>query len=294
MPELYGIRSGLNVDNLDLTTEEEIDTFLTHSRKGRGPLDPGPRYDMTANSVWLYTRPDFAKVHMRMLAAWGEKKLKGIIAASSFANMHTYINQGWEIGIENCMRGLQQRGVTKAMLMEAVMHAHLSAGMRGLQLVSNAIGIILGDYVEKPGGVDWPDGWAPDMDAFYCGLDLNSKELTAQDLRNINDWYMKTIGEIPSWVSWLATYDPYSLKAYRLKWERAFRGALPKQMFPYLSIRHNTVMANQEGLREACKLGKAWGMTDPYIVDTIVQGAYYFTGLERLDFIQQVLDDVLG
>src|SRR5579883_3387668 len=103
MPELYGIRGGLNVDNLDVTTEEEIDTFLTNSRKGRGPLDPGPRYDMTANSIWLYTRPDFAKVHMRVLDGWRQKNIKGIISASSFANMHTYINQGWEIGIENCM-----------------------------------------------------------------------------------------------------------------------------------------------------------------------------------------------
>ena len=28
---------------------------------------PGPRYDMTANSLWLYTRPDMAKLHMRVL-----------------------------------------------------------------------------------------------------------------------------------------------------------------------------------------------------------------------------------
>jgi len=41
-------------------------------------------------------------------------------------------------------------------------------------------------------------------------------------------------------------------------------------------------------------LGKAWGMTDAYIVNTIVQGAYYFTGLENLDFINGALDDVLG
>ncbi len=58
MPEIYGIHNGLNLDNLDVTTDDEINTFLTSARIGghesvygqriiRGPLDPGPRYDMT-------------------------------------------------------------------------------------------------------------------------------------------------------------------------------------------------------------------------------------------------------
>ena len=79
--EIYGIRDGLNLDNLDVTTDDEINTYLTSARIGghesvygqriiRGPLDPGPRYDMTANSLWLYTRPDFAKLHMRVGAGW--------------------------------------------------------------------------------------------------------------------------------------------------------------------------------------------------------------------------------
>ena len=119
MAEVWGVRNHLNLDDLEHTTDEEIDGFLTDSRKGRGPLDPGPQYDMRANSLWLYTRPDVAKLHMRMLDGWHAPGLEPIITASSFANMHTYINQGWEIGIENCTRGLQRRGVHRAQLMEA-------------------------------------------------------------------------------------------------------------------------------------------------------------------------------
>lgn len=294
MPEVWGVRNHMNLDDLEHTTDQEIDGFLTNSRKGRGPLDPGPQYDMRANSLWFYTRPDVAKRHMRMLDGWHNQNLEPIITASSFANMHTYINQYWETGIENCTRGLQQRGVTKAQLMEAIMHAQLSAGMRGLELCYRALGIILGDYVERPEPAVWPEGWAPDMAAFYCGLDTSTKQLTDADRNALNDWYMRTIGEIPSWVTFLAKNDPTSLKAYRSKWEGVFRGALPKQMMPYLSIRHSTVTGNRSALREAALLGKAWGMTDAYIVNTIVQGAYYFTGLENLDFIDGALDDVLG
>jgi hypothetical protein len=294
VPELWGIRNHLNLDDLEHTTDDEIDAFLTSSRTGRGPLDPGPQYDMRANSLWLYTRPDIAKLHGRMLDGWHGQGLEPIITASSFANLHTYINQAWETGIENCTRGLQQRGVTRAQLMEAIMHAQLSGGMRGLECVYRAIGVILGDYVERPEPAVWPKGWAPDMAPFYCGLDPSTKELTFGDRRALHDWYMGTIGEIPSWVMFLEKYDPTSLKAYRSKWEGVFRGALPKQMMPYLMLRHSAVTANRAGLREAALLGKAWGLTNAYIVNTIVQGAYYFTGLENLDFIEGALDDVLG
>jgi hypothetical protein len=290
MPEatsVWGTRNGLDLDNLEVTTDEEIDQFLNDARKGRGPLDPGPLYNMTANSLWLYTRPDFAKLHRRMVAGWQTHGLDPIITAASFSNLHAYINQGWEIGIENCTRGLQMRGVSRAQLMETIMHAQLSAGIRGLECCYRALGIVLGDFVERPEPAVFPEGWAPDMQAFYCGLDPTTRELTPGDKRAIDEWYAKTIGEVPRWVTVLARVDPISLKAHRARWEGCFRGALPKQMMPYLSIYHHTIVGNREGLREAVLLGKAWGMTNAYIVNTIVMAAYYFTGMERLDMLDE-------
>jgi hypothetical protein len=92
--------------------------------------------------------------------------------------------------------------------MEAIVHAGLSAGPRGMQRVYRAIGIILGDYVEHPREIDWPEGWAPDMDAFACGLDTSTRLRTARDKRAIDDWYERTIGEVPRWVTFLAKHDP--------------------------------------------------------------------------------------
>lgn len=34
MPEIYGIHNGLNLDNLHVTTDDEINAFLTSSRIG--------------------------------------------------------------------------------------------------------------------------------------------------------------------------------------------------------------------------------------------------------------------
>jgi hypothetical protein len=131
------------------------------------------------------------------------------------------------------------------------------------------------------------------MDAFQCGLDDSTRLLTDKDKQAIENWYERTMCEVPHWVTFLAKHDPTSLKAYRGRWERTFRGALPKQMMPYLSIRHTTVMGDSEGLREAVLLGKAWGMTHDYIVNTIVQSVHYFTGIERLNMVEEVLQDVL-
>jgi hypothetical protein len=131
------------------------------------------------------------------------------------------------------------------------------------------------------------------MAAFPCGLDATTRELTPADKRAIEAWYERTIGEVPRWVTFLAKHDPTSLKAYRGRGEGTFRGALPKQMFPYLSMRHQTVIGNRDGLREAVLLARAWGITQPYIVNTLIQSAHYYTGVERLSLVDEVLGDVL-
>ena len=100
------------------------------------------------------------------------------------------------------------------------------------------------------------------MDAFYCGLDKSTMELTPQDLKNIEEWYERTLGWQPPRVRFLAKYEPVTLKSWRAKWEGVFRGALPKQMMPYLSLRHNIVIGNPGGLKEAALLAKAWGVTN--------------------------------
>jgi len=94
------------------------------------------------------------------------------------------------------------------------MHAQMSAGIRGLELVSRAIGIILGDYVERDIVPDWPEGWGPDMEPFYCGLDKSTMELTPQDLQNIEGWYERTMGWQPPRVRFLARHEPVTLKSW--------------------------------------------------------------------------------
>jgi hypothetical protein len=108
--------------------------------------------------------------------------------------MAEYIRLGWETGIYNEFRELQMRGMTRAQIMEVVMYAQLSgAGIRGMGHVHDAVGKSLFDWRDG-GGADFPEGWAPDPNAFKAGLDLTVGHFTEQDRTNLEGWYEATIG----------------------------------------------------------------------------------------------------
>jgi hypothetical protein len=276
---------GLNLDTLEIT-QEQSDAFLSYLRRDRNPL-----YEVTANTIWFENRPDFAILHRRATSLFDDpQRVKAMVM--SFANLHTYINIAWAVGILNEFRVLQKQGITKAQLMDVVTTAQLTSGMRGLECVYRGVGGILRDFQDRPTPAPFPEGWGVDPQAFQAGLDPTTKDLTDADLTALRGWYERTIGEGPRWVELSASFHPRLLKATRAKWEGAFR-ALPKQVMPYLMLRHTTVMGYADGVREAALLGKAWGLSREWVIDAVWWTAYYFTGMEVLSKFQG-LGDVLA
>jgi len=106
------------------------------------------------------------------------------LTITSFQHLPMYILYGWETGIYNEFRHLQSRGLSKAQLMELVMYAQLQAGMRGLQLVYNAVGKYLPDWRDGPGEVPLPEGWAADPDAFKAGREIFHVDVDAGEMNN--------------------------------------------------------------------------------------------------------------
>src|SRR5579859_1762142 len=202
-----------------------------------------------------------------------------------------YILYGWETGIYNEFRHLQSRGLSKAKLMELVLFAQLQAGMRGLQLVYNAVGRYLPDWRDGPGEVPLPAGWAADPDAFKAGLDLSTRAFTDQDRAGVTAWYERLIGYVPNSVKFAMTYHPEFYKWHRARWEIIFQ-KLPKQTAPYVMLRQQTLTGNHAALREAVLLGKAWGITREWLVHGFVATAYY-TGFEALHVAYAAVDDIL-
>jgi len=65
----------------------------------------------------------------------------------------------------------------------------------------------------------------------------------------------------------------------RSRWEGAFRGALPKQLMPYLMLRYATVCGFRDGIREAALLCRAWGVAKQHVVHAVIAAAYYKNGI---------------
>jgi hypothetical protein len=236
--------------------------------------------------------PDFAKLHRWGSDLFGRPSLVNIILLSS-ANIHSYMMLGWETGILNEFHTLRRNGMPKEQIMELVMFSQLYAGMRGLGHVYRAVGDVLPVMADPPGDpAPFPDGWTADRQAFQCGLDFSTRELTEQDRLNLTNWYEQTIGFVPKSILFGLKHNPRFVKVNRAKWEVALK-TLPKQVAPYLMLRHHTITGSREGLREAALLGKAWGITPRLIAHGITSSAMYFTGFEGLYAAYEAVDDLL-
>jgi hypothetical protein len=111
--------------------------------------------------------------------------------------------------------------------------------------------------------------------------------------QKLDDWYMHNGGEIPKWVTFMGKHRPQFLKAYRLSWEGVFRGALPKQCMLFMMIYHNVTNVYRDGLREAALPRRAWGMTTDWILLAVIACAYYYTGFEGLNVLEDAIGDIL-
>jgi hypothetical protein len=286
-PASDGTFEGVDFSDLNSITPGEIDANLIAGWSWRGPL-----YQLYANSTMYDYAPIFAKRHRSGAQLFGRPSHANIILWSS-QNIHSYMMLGWETGIKNEFIALRRNGMSVEKIMELVMFSQLYAGMRGLGHVFRAVGEDLPSFGPpvEPLAV-FPPGWEADPEAFKSGLDLSTAEFTEADRRNLVEWYEQTIGYVPKSVKFGLRHRPEFVKAVRAKWEVTIR-TLPKQLAPYLMLRHHTITGSVDGLREAALLGKAWGMTPDLVIQAVMATAMLFTSMEGLYVANEALEDIL-
>jgi len=267
--------------DLDTVSNDEKSARLAYLWRDRRPL-----YNVYAEALMLDYAPDYWKRSRWGFGLFGNPSRVGVVLLA-VQNIHSYTMLGWETGILNEVDNLRRNGCSRNQLMELMMFTQLYGGMRGLGHTYRAIGDMLavwGNPPSLPNDYDhlvWPDGWAPDRAAFQSGLDLTTRDLTDSDRKNLTAWYEQTIGYLPNSMQWGMKYHPEWIKVNRARFEVAIK-TLPKQVAPYMMLRHHTITGNREGLREAALLAKAWGITPEYIVKGITCTAHYFTSFEGL------------
>jgi hypothetical protein len=278
---------GLDLSHLDSISDEEKDANLAAMWGWRGPL-----YEMSAASLMLDYAPDFAKLHRWGSDFFGRPSHVNIILMSA-QNIHSYMMLAWETGIRNEFGTLRRNGMSIDQIMELVMFSQLYAGMRGLGHVFRAVGDVLPSYA-GPGEplAPYPDGWAPDAAAFKSGLDLSTREMTPADLEALTGWYERTLGFVPRSIQFGLKHHPEFVKVNRAKWEVAIK-TLPKQIVPYVMLRHHTVIGSVPGLQESAALARAWGVSKAYVVQAIACTSMYFGGFEVMNAAQDAIGDLL-
>jgi hypothetical protein len=286
-PQMTELSEGLDLSSIDSTSEEEVQQNLAHIWSWRGPM-----YETYAMSLYMDYAPDFGKLSRWSGDVFGRLSGSRNVILASAQNIHTYMMLGWETGLRNEFYVLWRNGMSKEDTLELVMFSQCYAGMRGLGHVYHAVGDFLPVYAPPTKPAEYPEGWAPDNAAFRCGLDLSTRELTSQDVTNLTDWYEQTIGYLPKSIKFGIKHNPKFVKLNRARWEVTMK-RIPKQLAPYLMLRHATITGSVESLREAALLGKAWGITPDLIVRAVTNTAMYFTHFEGLYACEEALEPIL-
>jgi alkylhydroperoxidase/carboxymuconolactone decarboxylase family protein YurZ len=278
------LQDGLDVSRPDETTEAEIAAYRAqYLGSNKGLLD--------SFEFWLEFRPDVLKRHKARTRHFRtthepDRPLVGILAA-----IHQYTVSAFREGVAYEIRLAQSLGATRAEILDTLSVAFIHSGHPGMYAAA-AYADFLRDYADPESVTRFPDNWSFDPEAFDSGMDYSQREASDEDIDVLIEWYRRTLGEVPRYVTLLAEHRPGLLKAYRDRYEHAIRDALPKQMLPYLLLGHNVVRGFRDGIREHVLLGRAVGMTREQLLDAICQSVLH-AGIEALNIVDEAAGDLL-
>ena len=284
---------GLDLTNTRQTTDREKAEFWADKMAWR----PGKMaYPLTAYSFLIENRPDMLKYHLRQMQFLHAVPANGEIpmAITMLTMLHWYACNRVPGGVLHEVMGSQEMGASKAQVNEIFGLAFMHSGPCGFNEVYLQAFDYMTSYKEPSHSIAWPQGWAPDADAFKSGLDFDNPTLTDPEKVLLEKWYSETIGFVPRSVSTLMKHNASFLKQHRAKFECALStGSLPKQMVPYILIHYNMNRGFRDGIREAALLGKAWGMTRDHVVNALTLGTGYMAGIDGMYIVDEAIGDLL-
>lgn len=280
-----GLAWGLDLSQPDVTTPEEIDTFRRISESQLGMQQDGLDF-------WLDTRPDVLKRYRswaQQLRVRAPGEHPSLLNANGPAILITYALLGFEDGLRYGVHGLS-RNFTRAEAFDILALAFRYVGPRGMAAIAKAAKGH--EWTEPTAPVVWPEGWAYDPDALHSGVDFRTPGASAEDVRKIEAWYDRVLGEVPTHIRFLGRYRPELLKAYRDRYENTLR-VLPKQIEPYVQIQLAVQRHSTSIIREGVLLARGFGMPKEQVLEAMSWGTFY-GGTEALDFAHEAADDLLA
>lgn len=276
------INRGLNLSEVDTVTAGEREDFSAFYTSILGHTHRGLDYLLEHDPATLKRYRHYSNV-----ATPNNYESERKVFVFGFLPFYAVI--GYDTGVRYLIRTRQKMGLTKAQILEGIAISFLVMGPAGMETVARALDGYPWLTPEAP--AEFPEGWAPDPAAFAAGLDFTDPRMSAAELRSVQDWYERTLGEIPPHVKFLAAHRPDLLKAYRQRFETCVR-ELPKQIVPTTLLHYNVIRGSASGVRENILLARAFGVTKQLVLNTI--GSASLTGIEAFDLAHAAAADLFA
>lgn len=282
---------GLDLLDADVTTEEDIRGLHEYNARTKG-------YTPESHELFLEHRPDVFKRHMLRVLMADTEDTRDYQARNLLSALHYYSIVGYGEGIIYEIRQARGVGATKGHVLDTLSIAYMHGHAHGMNVVAEVAREYLADWIEtdeeKESKKAFPPEWSFDPDAFSSGLDFSKPEFTSAERVLLEDWYMRTIGEIPKYVTFLADNRPNLLKAHRNRYENSIRNGLPKEMMPYLLLYFNVIRGFGDGIREQVLLARSFGMKKQYIVGAMCRAMTSYGGVDAISIAAGAAGDVIA
>ena len=275
---------GLDLSVFETATDAESDQFRSFYRDKLGTPHRGLNF-------WLdVDRPDVLKRYRAYADDGTPGGLETVRKVGGFSFFVSYAMSGYAPGIRYLVHMHQSMGFSRSQILEGLAVAFLYNGPRGSETVAEALDGY--EWIEPAEPAVFFDGWAPDPGAFKSGMDFSTREVLGGEMDLLEDWYLRTIGEVPEYVGFLRQHRPRLLKSFRNRYENVLV-ELPKQVMPYTQLHFNVMRGWADGIREAVLLARAFGMTKEQVYEPLFSPMIN-TGPEVYSIVSRAAGDVLG
>jgi len=281
---------GLDLDQPDVLTQAEWESF---AELHGGPL--GYPQGLPALSLWKEFRPDLVKTHrMNMRHSGPHVPGRGTQVPFIPANLQISILDRYELGIELEFSVAKDLGWSRDEMMDVVAVATLDCPSRGYELIASPRVLSMlrswPDLTADPS--HFPDHWHVDRSIMTSGIKLSEPGMTDDELELLADWYRRVAGEVPPWLAFVGRFAPGLVKAHRIRWERALKVSPPAAL-PFYRLHRAVEQGDEDGIRENTLLGRAFGMTDSEIIDTITHGLLISNGPAGGSVVRRAVEDIV-
>lgn len=272
------VHRGLDLSKPTEITQREIDDFRGHYATQFGlPLE--------GLDWWLDQNPEVLKRY-RLYCSLTLRVKPAVMGGGTLAY---YMLMGYVRGARYVMYSFLNDGLSKGQALEMIAIAFVHAGPRGMQCIAEAMeGLDFLDSPEIP--ATFPEGWTVDLEAFRSGLDFSNPFLSEPEKAALYNWYLRTSGEIPPYVRFMAEHRPSLLKTHRARIENMLY-YLPKQVWPTAMLYYHVMSRVAEGIRENVLLCKAWGVTKSDTLD-VIGNALVYGQMEAASMVQREAGDI--